>query len=232
MKTKEEIELAFRTDKENWPGYNGRLEFRPLQFEDSRLLLPVLKRDKGTISSYLHKFNNSKKWNLHDAQALVSFLVVAPWPNFTYLFHINNHPIGIMSICPFGEIDECQLVLAVFKEHQGKGFAKAMTATILAITEQVWGFRNTWWIADSQNRASLAVAKQAGFLFDSSYDSVGKHEPSSSSGFYFRLVKARPEGLPPGVLQGASEDYWKVPKDAKLLEVVLDARAKLDGQED
>lgn len=224
MKSKEEIELELASQKPNWPGYSGALEFRPLRFEDSRLLIPVIKKDKGVLSAYLSKFRGSTNWNIHDAQKLVSSLVNGNWPEATYLFHINNEPIGMISIGGVTELDECQLVIGVFKGHQGKGFAKAMTKTILKITEEVWGFSKTWWFVDATNESSKQVANKSGFILHSHYEELDRHSPDKSSGVYLRLVKNRPEGLAPGILQGADLDYWSTSKNASLLKAVIKSR--------
>jgi RimJ/RimL family protein N-acetyltransferase len=224
LKSKEEIELELATQQPNWPGYPGGLEYRPVRFEDSRLLIPVIKRDKGVLSAYLSKFRGSTNWNIHDAQKLVSSLVNGNWPETTYLFHINNEPIGLISIGGVKELDECQLVIAVFTGHQGKGFAQAMTQTILKITEEVWGFNKTWWFVDATNDASKRVANKCGFILHSHYEELDRHSPDKASGLYLRLVKNRPEGLAPGILQGADLDYWSTSKNASLLKAVIKSR--------
>jgi RimJ/RimL family protein N-acetyltransferase len=224
MKTREEVELQLTSEKPNWPGYPGRLEFRPIKYEDSRILIPVIKRDKGILSSYLSKFRGSTNWNIHDAQKLVSSLVNSEWPETTYLFHINNHPIGLITIAGAGTPLECQLVIAVFSGHQGKGFAKAMTTTILKITEEVWGFSKTWWFVDATNEASKKVAKASGFQLHSHYEELDRHSPDRASGLYLRLVKNRPEGIAPGILQGADLEYWSTGKNASFLEAVINSR--------
>jgi RimJ/RimL family protein N-acetyltransferase len=226
MKSKEEIELELSKQTPNWPGYPGRLEFRPIRFEDSRLLIPVIRRDRGVLSAYLSKFRGSTHWNIHDAQKLVSSLVNGEWPETTYLFYIQNEPIGLMTIGGVSQLDECQLILAVFAGHQGKGFATAMTKAILKITEEVWGFSKTWWIVDATNRASIKVANKTGFSFHSQYDELDKRSPDKASGLYLRLEKKRPEGLAPGVLQGADIDYWSTGKNASILQAVINSRKK------
>lgn len=224
MKSREEIELELTREKPNWPGYSGPLEFRTLRFEDSRLLIPVIKRDKGVLSAYLSKFRGSSQWNIHDAQKLVSSLVNADWPETTYLFYIVNQPIGLITISTAGEYDECQLILAVFPGHQGKGFATAMTKSLLKITEEVWGFSKTWWFVDATNHLSKRVANKCGFTLHSHYEELDRRSPDKSSGFYLRLVKNRPEGLEPGILQGADHDYWSTGKNASFLEAVINFR--------
>lgn len=221
MRSLEEIELQFRNNNvPDWPGYNGKLEFRGLKHEDSRLLIPILKSDKGNLAIFLGKFHGHKQWNLKSAQGLVSGLLRENWPSMTWLFHINGEPIGLVSTASETLANECQLIISVFSKHQGKGFATAMTKSILKITEEVFGFEKTWWHVDAANRPSINVAQKCGFeLFDSYETKAGNKE---ATGLYLRLVKERPSGLSDGILQGASMEYWWVAKDPGVLSVIVE----------
>lgn len=230
MASQEEVELGLRNNQDgNWPNYSGKFEFRPLRYQDSLLLIPEIKKDKGTLSAYLTKFHGANRWSLKSAQGLVSGLMQAPWPSYTYVFHINGKPVGLISTAAVESPRECQIIISVFAEHQGNGFATAMTKSILWITERVWGFEKTWWMVDATNEASKAVAKKCGFVFESSYEELGKHSPDRSSGLYLRLVKERPEGLADGVLQGQPLEYWHLAKDEGLLEMIIQSRKSNGG---
>lgn len=221
MSSLEELELQFRNeDLPNWPGYNGKLEFRELKHQDSRLLIPILKSDKGNLSTFLGKFHGHRNWNLKSAQGFVSGLVNAAWPCMTWLFYIKGEPIGLISTTGVGNTNECQLVISVFSKHQGRGFATAMTKTILKITEEVFGFSRTWWHVDAANHSSIRVAQNCGFGFLDTYDT--NLETKEATGLYYRFVKERPQGLPDGILQGASLEYWWVAKDPALLRIIVD----------
>lgn len=227
MSSLEELELQFRNeDLPNWPGYKGKLEFRELKHQDSRLLIPILKSDKSNLSTFLGKFHGHRHWNLKSAQGFVSGLVNEKWPSMTWIFHINEEPIGLISTARADYINECQLVISVFSKHQGKGFATAMTQTILKITEEVFGFSRTWWHVDAANHSSIRVAQKCGFEFLDTYDT--NLETKEASGLYYRFVKERPKGLPDGVLQGASLEYWWVAKDPAILKVILENRKAME----
>lgn len=218
----EELELQFRDeDRPNWPGYNGKLECRALQHSDAAMLIPVIKSDKGNLSTFLGKFYKHKDWNLKSAQGMVSNLLRQGWPAMTWLFFIGNHPIGLVSTARDERFDECQLVISVFSQHQGKGFGQAMTKTILKITEEVFGFQRTWWHVDAANFASIHVAQNCGFQLFDTYDTGLLTK--ETTGYYYRFVKERPEGLPPGLLQGSPIDYWWRAKDPELLKMVIEA---------
>lgn len=221
MSSLEELELQFRNeDLPNWPGYKGKLEFRELKHQDSRLLIPILKSDKSNLSTFLGKFHGHRHWNLKSAQGFVSSLLKESWPSMSWLFHINGEPIGLISTAKAEVYDECQLIISVFSKHQGKGFATAMAKTILKITEEVFGFRKTWWHVDAANFASIRVAQKCGFEMLDSYDT--KILTREATGIYHRFVKSRPVGLPDGILQGASLEYWWVAKDPAILQMIVD----------
>lgn len=225
MNSMEEVELKFlNREQPNWPGYNGKLEFRALKHSDARLLIPVLKTDKGNLSTFLGKFHGHKDWNLGSAQGLVGGLLRQDWPTMTWLFLINEHPIGLISTSRADSVDECQLIISVFSKHQGKGFGKAMTQTILKITEEVFGFQKTWWHVDAANIASNQVARSCGFQFFDTYTSESFSK--DASGVYHRLVKDRPVGLADGILQGSPIDYWWVAKDPGVLKMIVEKQSQ------
>ena len=221
MSSLEELELQFRNSEiPNWPGYNGKLEFRELKNQDSRILIPILKSDKSNLSTFLSKFRGHRQWNLKSAQGFVSGLVREGWPSMTWLFHINEEPIGLVSTAKTDHPHECQLIISVFSKHQGKGFASAMTKVILKITEEVVGFERTWWHVDAANLASIRVAQKSGFEFVDTYDI--KVSSKQATSVYYGFVKERPHGLSEGILQGASLEYWWVAKDPSVLAMIVD----------
>lgn len=220
MKSQEELELEFRNqDLPNWPGYNHRLEFRELKHQDAPLLAPVLRSDRSNLATFLGKFYGHKNWSIKSATGFVSNLLKQGWPSMTWLFHIGGDPVGLISTGREDYPKECQLIITVFSKHQGNGIASAMTSTILKILEEVVGFERVWWHVDAANRASLKVAQKSGFELFDSYDTG--IETKNTSGYYHRLVKNRPDGLAPGILQGASLEYWWAAKDPALLQIMV-----------
>ena len=230
MRSLEELELQFRnSDTPNWPGYNGRLEFRELKQQDSRILIPILKSDKSNLSAFLGKFHGHRQWSLKSAQGFVSNLLKEGWPSMTWMFHINGEPIGLVSTAGADSLNECQLIISVFSKHQGKGFATAMTRSILKITEEVFGFQKTWWHVDAGNLPSMRVAQKCGFVFLSTYEAVTTSK--EATGLYYRFVKGRPDGLDDGILQGASLEYWWVAKDPEVLKIMVENQKQKGGHE-
>lgn len=230
MKSQEELELEFRNqDLPNWPGYNHRLEFRELKHQDAPLLAPVLRSDRSNLATFLGMFYGHKNWSIKSATGFVSNLLKQSWPSMTWLFHIGGEPVGLISTGKEEYPKECQLIIAVFAKHQGKGIASAMTITVLKILEEVFGFERVWWHVDAANLASLRVAQKCGFELIDSYDTGV--ETRDASGYYHRLMKPRPEGLAPGILQGASLEYWWAAKDPSVLSLIVENRKTKDELE-
>ena len=228
MKSPEELELELR-DKENrpnWPGYNGRLEFRELKHSDAPLLAPILRSDRSNLATYLQKFYGHKNWNIKSATSFVSGLLKQDWPALHWIALIGGEPVGLISTAREDSARECQLVIVVFSKHQGKGIASGMTASILKITEEVFGFDRTWWHVDAANHASIKVAQKLGFVKFDGYDTG--ISTKDASGYYHRFVKTRPGDLAPGILQGASLDYWWAAKDPALLKIVVENQKHSD----
>jgi len=230
MKSQEELELELRNQNlPNWPGYNHKLEFRELKHQDAPLLAPVIRSDRSNLATFLLMFYGHKNWSIKSATGFVSNLLKQGWPSMTWLFHIGGEPVGLISTGREEHPKECQLIITVFSRHQGKGIASAMTTTILKVLEEVVGFERVWWHVDAANFASLKVAQKSGFQLLDGYDTGIKTK--ESSGYFHRLVKSRPTGLAPGILQGATLEYWWAAKDPALLEMVVENQRLKDKME-
>lgn len=227
MKTLEEVELGFRKqDTPNFPGYNYPPEFRPLKMMDSRILAPILKRDAKTIRTYLGSYQNADRWNLKDAQRFVASRVNDPkFPSFHYLFLCGKEVVGMGSLEAYGDnFKDCQVVLAVFGSHQGRGWGKAIAQTLQQIAFQIWGFERLYWINDATNIASSKLAQAIGCKLEETYEDnfiLGEN----GTGLWYRWVVQRPgERLAPGILQGAPVEYWQQLKSHGMLEAIVSSR--------
>lgn len=231
MKSQEEIELQFRNpETPNYPGYSHRLEFHPLKRDDAFLLAPTFRSSAKSIRSYLSGFQYADRWSLKDCRAFVDSCLRDDFPTMHYVFTIGNNPVAFASLYPIGDrLDEVQIVLAVFGKHQGKGIGKSVAVTLKNIAFQVWGFRSLWWIVDATNRSSMKVADSIGCLWESSFEEPTK-SGESGSGLWHRYVIDRDPNLAPGILQGASVDYWHMPKDAGMLKAVIKSRDSHSSQ--
>ena len=227
MRSQEEVELKFRNENTpNFPGYSAPLQFRPLRKTDGLLLTPVFRSSAKSIRTYLSAFQYSDRWWLKEAQAFVTACVKDEFPSMHFLFTIDERPVALGSLHPFGDnIDEVQIVLAVFGSHQGKGIGKAVAETLKQVAFDIWGFSRVWWIVDATNRPSMAVAQRIGCYWDSTFEEESKYG-EKGSGLWNRFVIDRPENSPQGILQGASLEYWSIPKSPGMLKAVIESRKK------
>jgi len=237
MKTLEEVELGFRqADLPNFPGYNYPPEFRPMRMTDSRILAPIIRRDAKSIRTYLGSFQRAHLWNMKDAQSFVSSrLSDDSFPNFHYLFFCGNELVGMGSLVPYGDdVRDCQIILAVFGSHQGRGWGEAIANTLKQVAFQIWGFNRMYWINDATNIASSKLAQKAGCSLEETYEDdfiLGE----SGTGLWYRWVAERPhERLAPGILQGAPIEYWSQPKSSGLLAQIVATQkgSSQDGEDE
>jgi RimJ/RimL family protein N-acetyltransferase len=223
MKTLEEIELQFRDERPNFPGYSHPIQYRPIRITDSALLTPVFKKHGKEIRGYLGAFHNAHAWQLSDAQKFVSASVNAEFPSMTWLFFIGKELVGMGSIHSYqNSMQDVQIVLAVFGEHQGKGIGSTIGATLKQVAFEVWGFNSFWWLVDATNYASRKAAEKVGMSFSHSWEDEVKHS-EQESGLWFAYKQDRPSGLADGVLQGASLSYWQESKTSSMLRAVIQA---------
>lgn len=223
MSSLEESEYELRRPKPNWPTYNGPLEMRLLSKSDAVVLTPIFKKHGNQIRSYLGAFHNAAHWSFRDANKFVQGSLNAPFPSFTYLFHIKNEIVGIGSLAPYGQtINEVQIILAVFGEHQGKGIAKAIEKSLMYISFHVWGFNSLWHLVDASNIASIKTAEANGLKLSHTW--TDKIHAEKETGEWLAYVAERPEGLPDGVLQGAPISYWHETRSDQLVQAVIQAK--------
>jgi RimJ/RimL family protein N-acetyltransferase len=228
MKSQEELELEFRDGSKIpiFPGYSHRLEFRALQKSDATLLAPSFKGSAKTIRTYLSEFQFADRWNLKDTQAFINACLNDQFPAMHYVFTIGKSPVAFASFQSFGESPtDVQFIIAVFGNHQGKGIGKAVAQTLKKVAFEIWGFERIWWIVDATNRSSMSIATSIGCEWDSTFEGDFKHG-ESGTGLWHRYVVERGRDLSPGILQGASHDYWTMPKSVGLLQAVTDSQKK------
>jgi len=226
-KSIEEVELKFHNkDLPNFPGYNYKPEFRPLKMTDAILLAPMMRKEGRSIGTYLGGYSVPDQWNLKETQKWVSQSINSnDFPAFHYLFLCGpNTVVGMGSIMKYGDsLLECQLVLSVFGSHQGRGWGKVIASTLKHIAFDVWGFEAIYWINDATNRASTKLSQEMGFGLETTY-SDNNIMGTKGSGLWYRWICHRPEGMFPGILQGADLEYWGTPKSEGLLKAVIAAK--------
>lgn len=219
----EQTELELRKEKPNWPGYSGPLEMRLLSKSDAVLLTPIFKKYGNQIRSYLGNFHNAKHWSFRDGNKFVQESLNAPFPSFTYVFHIQGEVVGLGSLAPYGKsVTEVQIILAVFGKHQGKGIAKAIEKSLMFLSFEVWGLSAFYHLVDASNIASIKTAEANGLTVSHTF--TDKIHAEKETGEWIAYYAVRPEGLPDGVLQGAPISYWHETRSDQLLQAVIEAR--------
>lgn len=226
MKTLEETELQFRSEKpQNYPGFDSHLHFRPMKITDTAIMTPVLKSSAKSIRGYLGQFQHADLWDIKNGKNFVANCVNAEFPSAHYLFFIGNKLVGMGSLHQYGDCPlDVQIVLAVFGENfQGRGIGTEIGTTLLRVAFDVWGFRSFWWLVDATNRPSIRTAQKVGLSIDHQWEDATKHS-ESESGLWWAFKADRPDDLAPGILQGASLEYWGTAKNTSLLKAVIAAK--------
>lgn len=226
MKTLEETELQFRSEKpQNYPGFDSHLHFRPMKITDTAIMTPVLKSSAKSIRGYLGHFQHADLWDIRNAKNFVANCVNAEFPSAHYLFFIGNKLVGMGSLHQYGDSPlDVQIVLAVFGEkYQGRGIGTAIGQTLKKVAFEIWGFSSLWWVVDATNLPSIKTAQKVGLTVDHNWEDEVKHS-ESESGLWWAFKENRPEDLAPGVLQGASIEYWVEARNASLLSAVITAK--------
>lgn len=219
----EETEIELRKAKQNWPGYSAPLEMRPLAKSDAVLLTPIFKKHGNQIRSYLGAFHNAQHWSFKDANRFVQDSLNAPFPSYTYLFHIQGVVVGMGSLAAYADsVTDVQIILAVFGQHQRKGIAKAIEKSLMYVAFNIWGFDSFWHLVDASNIASIKTAESNGL--ELSHTWTDKIHAEKETGEWIAYCAERPEGLPDGVLQGAPISYWHETRSDQLLQAVIEAR--------
>ena len=229
--SQEETELAFRSEKPNWPGYSAPLEMKHLKKTDAAILTPIFKKYGKQIRSYLGQFHNAHSWQMSSAQSFVMDAVSRDFPSQTWTFWIGNKVVGLASLEQYGQsVKDVQIILAVFGEHQGKGIATAIGKSLKYFAFNVMGHSSFWWLVDESNVASIRAAEKNGLELHRTWTDKIRHS-EKETGEWRAYWQERPEGLEDGVLQGASLSYWQESRTSSLLQEVIKAKKEKEHLE-
>ena len=222
--SKEEIELMFRSEKPNWPGYSAPLEMRVLKKTDAAVLTPLFKKHGKQIRSYLGQFHNAHAWQMGTAQNFVMDAIKRDFPSQTWTFWIGNKIVGLGSLESYkGSLTDVQIILAVFGEHQGKGIATSIGHSLKHYAFNVMGHSAFYWLVDESNIGSIRAAEKNGLTLHHVWRDRVKHS-EKETGQWRAYWQPRPEDSEDGVLQGASLSYWQESRTSSLLQAVIEAR--------
>jgi RimJ/RimL family protein N-acetyltransferase len=229
--SQEEIELAFRSPKPNWPGHSAPLEMKHLKTTDAAILTPIFKKYGKQIRTYLGHFHNAHAWQMGSAQSFVMDAINREFPSYTWTFWIGNKVVGLASLEPYGEsVHDVQIVLFVVKDFEGKGLATAIGNSLKYFAFRIMGFSSFWWLVDESNIGSIRAAEKNGLDLHHTWTDEVKHS-EKETGEWRAYWQPRPEGLEDGVLQGASLSYWQETRTSSLLQAVIEAKKNKEALE-
>lgn len=229
-KTSEEIELQFKTPRQNHPGYSFPLEFRPLKISDTVLLTPILKKYGKQLSEYLADYTFAADWDFRNANNYVRGLLNEPFPRYSYLFLIGKQIVGMAYTGEWGNsIYDSQIVLWVHPNHQGKRIGHAIGHTIRKVMLEIWGMDSFNWVVAETNTPSIKTAESLGLELAEEF--VGETRAKGETGQWRRYAQSRNESVR-GILQGEqSLVAWTGDRNASALDAILQARKKGDVEE-
>ena len=228
MSNQFELEMEFRGNRPNYPGYDFPLEFRPLKISDTVLLTPILKKHGKQLSEYLADYTFATDWDFRNANNYVRGLLNEPFPRYSYLFMIGKQIVGMAYTGEWGNsIYDSQIVLWVHPNHQGKGIGHAIGHTIRKVMLEIWGMDSFHWVVAETNIPSIKTAESLGLELAEKF--IGETHANRETGEWRRYVQSRDESVK-GILQGEqSLALWTGDRNASALDAILKANAEGDA---
>lgn len=190
----------------NWGGYNYPLACRELRVEDARHLFPVMKRSAKMLKGYIGWAKYAPSWDYKTVVSFVNDHVNDDFPRFHLIFTIGKEVVGFGSLAPMPNPRDVQVALWVALGHQGRGIGQWITTVLEWYAFNVFGFDHVYYQHDSSNKKSGKLPQKMGYRWSHSFEDE-KHA-MSETGLWFSWVKARPDGLPPGVIDTGEWDKW------------------------
>lgn len=227
MSNQFELEMEFRGNRPNYPGYDYPLEFRPLRISDTVLLTPILKKYGKQLSEYLADYTFAADWDFRNANNYVRGLLNEPFPRYSYLFMIGKQIVGMAYTGEWGNsIYDPQIVLWVHPKHQGKRLGHAIGHTVRKVMLEIWGMNSYNWVVAETNTASIKTAESLGLELAEKF--VGETHAKGETGEWRRYVQYRDESVK-GILQGEqSLAAWVGNRNVSALDAILQAKAAGD----
>lgn len=229
MSNQFELELEFKGNRPNYPGYDYPLEFRPLKISDTVLLTPILKKHGKQLSEYLADYTFADHWDFRNANNYVRGLLNEPFPRYSYLFLIGKQIVGMAYTGEYGQsIYDSQIVLWVHPKHQGKRIGHAIGHTMRKVMLEIWGMDSFNWVVAETNTPSIKTAESLGLELAEKF--LGDTHSKGETGEWRRYVQYRDESVK-GILQGEqSLAGWTGDRNASALDAILQANKK--GEEE
>ena len=207
LDTRKYLDIQNNAKPVNFPGYSHPEEFRRLRPTDTLPLSKVIRKSRKSLMDYLEWADKSANWGFARIQRWVMAHINShEIYRDHFVFLINGEIIGMCSTAPTGNPTQIQLSYWVAEGHQGKGIGTHMARTIEDFAFRVWGWSAVQINHDATNRASGKIPQKLGYKWNGTFD--GDNLARKESGFWYSWIKYRPEGLPPGILQGEDPEYF------------------------
>lgn len=190
----------------NWPGYEYPLACRLIDDGDAKHLYPVMKRSAKSLNGYIGWAKYAPEWDFRTVAAFVKDHLEDDLPRWHLVFSIGKQVVGFGSLAPMNHERDVQVSLWVGIGHEGKGIGKRIVEILEFYAFYVFGYDNLYYQHDSSNRKSGALPPKLGFRFSHAFDL--EISALKETGFWYSWVKARPEFLPPGIIDTWNWDMW------------------------
>ena len=150
----------------------------------------------------------ARSWDIKTVSRFIDDHINDPLPNQHFLFFIGDEIVGMGSLVRCYTPLDAQIALWTVSGYQGMGIGKKIVETLTDLAFRVWGFHVLYYEHDARNESSKRLPQKCGFEFSHSRDLDKSAE--RESGLWFSWKKARPLGLPDGIIQGRPiEDFTR-----------------------
>tara|TARA_B110000503_G_C7167849_1_gene422776 strand:- start:3126 stop:3812 length:687 start_codon:yes stop_codon:yes gene_type:complete len=207
LDTRKYLDIQNEYKPVNFPGYDHPAEFRRLKPTDTLQISKVIRKSRKSLMNYLDWADRAGNWSFAQIQKWVmSHINSDDFYRHHFVFLINKEIVGMCSTAPVGDPYQVQLSYWVADGHQGRGVGTALARTIEDFAFRVIGWSAVQINHDATNRASGKIPQKLGYTWNGTFE--GDNFARGETGFWYSWIKFRPEGLPPGILQGEDPEYF------------------------
>ena len=202
-------EMRNRGNHDNFPGFDYPLYVSPMRPHHKPAMIKALWASHKELRGWVGWGKYLRSWNLRNINSFLNDHIYPVPPNQHFVFLINNEVVGMGSLIQSFTPISAQIALWTTAGYQGKGIGAAIVNTLEDIAWNTWGYLVLWYQCDSQNEPSKHLAQKCGFKF--SHTKNMEKDAENESGYWFSFKKHRPEGLPPGIIQGRPIEDFTTP---------------------
>ena len=202
-------EMRDRANQGNFPGFNYPLIVCPIRPHHKPAMIKALWSSHKELRGWVGWARYFRSWDLKSVNKFLDDHINAPLPDQHFVFLINKEVVGMGSLIQSFSLHSAQVAVWTTAGYHGKGIGAAIVNTLEDIAWNTWGYLTLYYEHDSQNEPSKHLAQKCGFKF--SHTKNVEKDAENESGFWFSWKKHRPEGLPPGIIQGRPLEDFTTP---------------------